>query len=89
MHRDGLTFLVDLRVTQYNGDRGIPAYSQSLVRQICLDNPGNRYVFLWNDRLPQPSFTREFEQYAIVSGSRGGEARLVWADAGPDGEAAE
>jgi glycosyltransferase involved in cell wall biosynthesis len=63
MHRDGLTFLVDLRVTQYNGDRGIPAYSQSIVRQICLDNPGNRYVFLWNDRLPKPSFTTEFEQY--------------------------
>ena len=35
------------------------------------------------------SIAREFEQYAIVSGSRGGEARLVWTDAGPDGEAAE
>jgi glycosyltransferase involved in cell wall biosynthesis len=63
MHRDGLTFLVDLRVAQYNGDRGIPAYSQSIVRQICLDNPGNRYVFLWNDRLPRPSFAEEFERY--------------------------
>jgi len=29
---------------------------------------------------------REFEQHAIVSGSRGGEARLVWVDAGTDGE---
>jgi glycosyltransferase involved in cell wall biosynthesis len=63
MHRDGLTFLVDLRVAQYNGDRGIPAYSQSIVRQICLDYPGNRYVFLWNDRLPKPSFAAEFERY--------------------------
>ena len=35
------------------------------------------------------TIAREFEQYAIVSGSRGGEARLVWTDAGPDGEAAE
>ena len=35
------------------------------------------------------SIARAFEQYAIVSGSRGGEARLVWTDAGPDGEAAE
>lgn len=35
------------------------------------------------------SIAREFEQYAIVSGSRGGEARLVWTDAGPDGQAAE
>jgi len=61
--RDGLQFLVDLRVAQYNGDRGIPAYSQSLVRQICLDHPAHRYLFLWDDRLPQPSFAGEFEQY--------------------------
>ena len=60
---DGLTFLVDLRVAQYNGDRGIPAYSQSLVRQICLDQPANRYLFLWDDRLARPSFAGEFEQY--------------------------
>jgi glycosyltransferase involved in cell wall biosynthesis len=58
-----LTFLVDLRVAQYNGDRGIPAYSQSLIRQICLDHPHNRYLFLWDDRLPRPSFAGEFEQY--------------------------
>jgi hypothetical protein len=32
---------------------------------------------------------REFEQHAIVSGRRGGEARLVWVGAGTDGEAAE
>jgi len=57
------TFLVDLRVAQYNGDRGIPAYSQSLVRQICLDHPTNRYVFLWDDRLPKPAFADEFDHY--------------------------
>ncbi len=34
------------------------------------------------------TIAREFEQYAIVSGSRGGEARLVWVDASTDGEAA-
>jgi glycosyltransferase involved in cell wall biosynthesis len=60
---DGLTFLCDLRVAQYNGDRGIPAYSQSIIRQICLDHPGNRYLFLWDERLPRPAFAGEFEQY--------------------------
>jgi glycosyltransferase involved in cell wall biosynthesis len=64
-HRDGLTFLVDLRVAQYNGDRGIPAYSQSIVRQICLDHPTNRYLFLWDDQLPKPAFAREFDQYGV------------------------
>ena len=59
----GLTFLVDLRVAQYNGDRGIPAYSQSLVRQICLDHPEHRYLFLWDDRLPKSAFAGEFERY--------------------------
>ena len=32
------------------------------------------------------SLARELEQHAIVSGSRGGEARLVWVDASTDGE---
>ena len=57
------TFLVDLRVAQYNGDRGIPAYCQSLVRQICVDHPGERYLFLWDDRLPRPACAEEFERY--------------------------
>jgi glycosyltransferase involved in cell wall biosynthesis len=54
------TFLVDLRVVQYNGDRGIPAYCRSLVRQLCLDHPGHRYRFLWDPRLPQPGWAGEF-----------------------------
>ncbi len=62
-HRDGLAFLVDLRVAQYNGDRGIPAYAQSIVRQLCLDHPRNRYIFLWDERLPRPAFAEEFEGY--------------------------
>lgn len=78
--RGRLTFLVDLRVAQYNGDRGIPAYSQSLVRQICLDHPDHRYLFLWDDRLPQPGFAAEFERYgtwALESElARGGQGRI-------------
>lgn len=74
----GVTILVDLRVAQYNGDRGIPAYSQSLVRQLCLDHPGNRYLFLWDERLPKPWCAAEFEQYgdweteATLEGGRHG-----------------
>jgi len=57
------TFLVDLRVAQYNGDRGIPAYCQSIVRQICVDYPGERYLFLWDDRLSRPAWAEEFERH--------------------------
>ena len=57
------TFLVDLRVAQYNGDRGIPAYCQSIVRQICIDHPGERYLFLWDDRSSRPAWAEEFERY--------------------------
>jgi len=57
------TFLVDLRVAQYNGDRGIPAYCQSLVRQICVEHPDERYLFLWDDRLPQPAWAKTFERH--------------------------
>ncbi len=57
------TVLVDLRVAQYNGDRGIPAYCQSIVRQICTDHPGHRYLFLWDERLPPPAWSPEFEKH--------------------------
>lgn len=57
------TFLVDLRVAQYNGDRGIPAYCQSIVRQICIDHPDERYLFLWDDRLPRPAWAEAFERH--------------------------
>lgn len=76
----GLTFLVDLRVAQYNGDRGIPAYSQSLVRQICLDHPTNRYLFLWDERIPKPAFAPEFDRYGTweteASLARGHDGRI-------------
>jgi glycosyltransferase involved in cell wall biosynthesis len=57
------TILVDLRVAQYNGDRGIPAYCQSVVRQICADHPEHTYLFLWDDHLPPPAWAAEFERY--------------------------
>ncbi|MGH7702586.1 MAG: hypothetical protein ACREMO_05805, partial [Gemmatimonadales bacterium] len=38
--------LVDLRGSQINQDRGIPAYAQSLVLQLCQDHPRHRYLFL-------------------------------------------
>ena len=72
------TFLVDLRVAQYNGDRGIPAYCQSIVRQICIDHPGERYLFLWDERCSRPAWAEEFERYGdwvleedVARGQRG------------------
>jgi glycosyltransferase involved in cell wall biosynthesis len=60
---DCRTILVDLRVAQYNGDRGIPAYCQSIVRQICADHPEHRYLFLWDDHLPPPAWAADFEKH--------------------------
>jgi len=49
-----LTVLSDLRSAQWNRDRGIAAYAQSLVLQMSRDQPEHRHLFLWEDRLPPP-----------------------------------
>ena len=49
-----LTILSDLRSAQWNPDRGIAAYAQSLVLQMSRDFPEHRHLFLWDDRLPPP-----------------------------------
>ena len=49
-----LTILSDLRSAQWNRDRGIAAYAQSLVLQMSRDQPEHRHLFLWDDQLPPP-----------------------------------
>lgn len=58
-----LTILSDLRSAQWNGDRGIAAYSQSLVLQLCREYPEHRHLFLWDDRLPRPPRTGELADH--------------------------
>jgi glycosyltransferase involved in cell wall biosynthesis len=58
-----LTILSDLRSAQWNGDRGIAAYSQSLVLQLCRQYPEHRHLFLWDDRLPPPLRTDELAEH--------------------------
>ena len=58
-----LTILSDLRSAQWNGDRGIAAYSQSLVLQLCREYPEHRHLFLWDDRLPPPPRTGELAEH--------------------------
>ena len=58
-----LTILSDLRSAQWNLDRGIAAYAQSLVLQMSRDYPEHRHLFLWDDRLPSPLRTEELAQH--------------------------
>ena len=58
-----LTILSDLRSAQWNGDRGIASYAQSLVLQMSRDQPEHRHLFLWDDRLPAPLRTEELAQH--------------------------
>ncbi len=58
-----LTILSDLRSSQWNPDRGIAAYSQSLVLQMSRDFPEHRHLFLWDDRLPPPLRSDELAEH--------------------------
>ena len=49
-----LSILVDLRAAQFNGDRGIPAFSQSLTLELCRGHPQHRWLFLHDTRWPSP-----------------------------------
>jgi hypothetical protein len=37
-----LAIPIDLRVAEFHGDRGIPAYSQSLAAELCRAFPAHR-----------------------------------------------
>jgi glycosyltransferase involved in cell wall biosynthesis len=49
------TLLIDLRATQVNGDRGIPAYTQSLSAELIRRAPGHRWILLHDSRWPLPT----------------------------------
>ncbi len=58
------TILVDLRVTQINGDRGIPAYSQSLVLELVRGYPRHHWLLLHDPVRPLPSRAEELGRHA-------------------------
>lgn len=55
--------LVDLRGCQVHQDRGIPAYAQSLVLQLCKDHPRHRYLFFREAGAALPSRTSELSPH--------------------------
>lgn len=59
-----LSILVDLRVAQFNGDRGIPAYSQSLALHLCRNHPEHRWLLLRDGRWPAPARADELAAFA-------------------------
>jgi glycosyltransferase involved in cell wall biosynthesis len=50
-----LTIIVDLRIAQFDADRGIAAYSQSLALELARSHPAHRWLLLHDDRHPPPS----------------------------------
>lgn len=58
------TILIDLRAAQFNGDRGIPAYAQSLALELVSGRKDHRWL-LWHDpRMPLPSRAGELAAHA-------------------------
>jgi len=58
------TVLVDLRACQFNGDRGIPAYAQSLTAELIRRPTGMRWLLLRDPRWPLPSRADELGAHA-------------------------
>lgn len=58
------TILVDLRGCQFNGDRGIPAYAQSLALELSRGHPQHRWLLLRDDRWPPPGRADELAAHA-------------------------
>jgi len=56
--------LVDLRACQFNGDRGIPAYAQSLTAELIRRPTGMRWLLLRDPRWPLPSRADELGAHA-------------------------
>ncbi len=48
------TLLIDLRASQFNGDRGIPAYVQSLTAELIRRAADHRWLLLHDPRWPLP-----------------------------------
>ncbi len=53
------TILVDLRAAQFNGDRGIPAYAQSLAVELARGHGRHRWLFWHDPRRPLPTRAAE------------------------------
>mgnify|MGYP002630071279 FL=1 len=49
------TILVDLRGAQFDGDRGIPAYAQSLTAELIRRSGSHRWLLLHDPRRPLPT----------------------------------
>lgn len=58
------TVLVDLRVTQINGDRGIPAYSQGLSLELARRYPQHQWLLLYDPQRPLPARAPELAEHA-------------------------
>jgi glycosyltransferase involved in cell wall biosynthesis len=58
------TILIDLRGCQFNGDRGIPAYAQSLALELTRGHPRHRWLLLRDDRWPPPNRADELAAHA-------------------------
>ncbi len=58
------TVLVDLRGAQLNGDRGIPAYSQSLALELAKSYPRHHWLLLQNPSRPLPARAAELGEHA-------------------------
>lgn len=58
------TILVDLRGCQFNGDRGIPAYAQSLAIELTRGHSHHRWLLLHDERWPPPSRATELAAHA-------------------------
>jgi len=53
------TILVDLRGAQFNGDRGVPAYLQSLTAELLRRQAGHRWLLLHDSARPLPGRAEE------------------------------
>jgi glycosyltransferase involved in cell wall biosynthesis len=58
------TVLVDLRVAQINGDRGIPSYCQSLALELARSEPRHHWFLLHDPDRPRPARAAELGQHA-------------------------
>jgi glycosyltransferase involved in cell wall biosynthesis len=64
------SILIDLRCAQFHGDRGIPAYSQSLALELCRGFPAERWLLLHDESRPPPSRAGELAVHAPWCTSR-------------------
>jgi glycosyltransferase involved in cell wall biosynthesis len=60
----GQTVLIDLRGCQFDGDRGIPAYAQSLALELVRSESPCRWLLLHDSRRPLPARAAELAAHA-------------------------